>query len=355
MTWKHASHFISFTHPFFWLALGCLLLVFGIVVSRALSRRRAQMLGEETLVGHLIRRRSPLVFGVRAFLQIAGLLFLLVALATPQTLGRKHSVAASGLDLVVAMDFSKSMNVRDMFGSRLEHAKREMNRLIDRLGGDQLGLVAFAGTAMSYPVTTDHESAKMFWENLRPEDMPVGGTAIARALEAARDLLTDVRDPQVERAQVVVLLSDGEDLAGRPEDVAQELNKLGIRVFTIGIGSPEGQLVPTYGENGEVTGYVKHEGQYVTSRLDETTLMKIAQITGGKYFRATREDFGTERLLAAIADYKRSQAEKQVFVQRHEEYFWFLLPGLFLLLLDFLLLGDARLRRPAAAGKEVQA
>lgn len=347
MTWKHAAHLISWTHPFFWLTLGCLLLIFGIVVSRALARRRAQELGDESLVMHLVRGRSPVMFVVRSFLQIAGVLLLLAALATPQTLGRKHSVSASGLDIVVAMDFSKSMNVRDMFGSRLEHAKREMNRLIDRLGGDQLGLVAFAGTAMSYPLTTDHESAKMFWENLRPEDMPVGGTAMARALDAARELLVDVRDPKVERAQVVVLLSDGEDLAGRPEDVARELNKLGIRVFTIGIGSPDGQLVPTYGEDGEVTGYVKHDGQYVTSRLDEATLVKIAQMTGGQYFRATKEDFGTDKLLAAIADYKRSQAEKQMFIQRNEEYIWFLLPGLFLLLMDFLLLGDARLRRPA--------
>lgn len=345
MTWKHAAHFITWTHPFFWLTLGCLFLVFGIVISRALARRRAQMLGDEALVASLVRGRSTLVFGMRAFFQIAGVLFLLIALATPQTMGRKLSTASEGLDLVVAMDFSKSMNVRDMLGSRLEHAKREMNRLIDRLGGDQVGLVAFAGTAMSYPLTTDHESAKMFWENLRPEDMPVGGTAIARALDAARELLVDVRDPKIERAQVVVLLSDGEDLMGRPEDAARELNKLGIRVFTIGIGSTDGQLVPTYGENGEVTGYVKHEGQYVTSRLDEATLAKIAQITGGQYFQATKEDFGTDRLLAAIADYKRSQAEKQTFVQRKEEYTWFLLPGLFFLLLDFLLLGNAKLGR----------
>jgi Ca-activated chloride channel family protein len=129
-----------------------------------------------------------------------------------------------------------------------------MNRLIDRLGGDQLGLVAFAGTAMSYPLTTDHESAKMFWENLRPEDMPVGGTAIARALDAARELLVDVREPNVDRAQVVVLLSDGEDLVGRPEDAVRELNKLGIRVFTIGIGSPEGQLVPTLAKTARSRG-----------------------------------------------------------------------------------------------------
>ncbi|PKN24234.1 MAG: hypothetical protein CVU65_12370 [Deltaproteobacteria bacterium HGW-Deltaproteobacteria-22] len=172
-----------------------------------------------------------------------------------------------------------------------------------------------------------------------------GLSAIARALDSARELLTDVRDPKVDRAQVIILLSDGEDHLGRPSEAASELNKLGIKVFTVGIGSSEGQLVPSLGETGEVTGYVKHDMQYVTSKLDEATLMNIAQVTGGQYFRATKEDFGTDRVIAAISDYKRSQAEKQVFVEKHEEFIWFLLPGLFLLLVDFLLLGNAGLRR----------
>jgi len=328
-----------------WMVVGVLVFVFGLVLSHAVSRRRFERLGEASLLARLISRRSAVLPVLRPVLQVSGLILLLFALATPQTTGRRHVVTSTGLDVVVALDFSKSMNVRDMFGSRLEHARREMNHLIDRLGGDQLGLVAFAGTTMSYPLTTDHESAKLFWENLRPEDLPVGGTAIARALDSARELLVDVRDPKIDRAQVVILLSDGEDHLGRPSEAAAELNKLGIKVFTVGIGSAEGQLVPSLGETGEVTGYVKHEAQYVTSKLDETTLINIAQITGGQYFRATKEDFGTDRVLAAISDYKRSQAEKQVFVEKHEEFIWFLLPGLFLLLVDFLLLGNAGLRR----------
>ncbi|MBU1243798.1 VWA domain-containing protein [Myxococcota bacterium] len=345
MTWKHGAEFLTWAGWGFWLAVGVLLFVFGLVLAHAVSRRRFERLGEGRLLARLISRRSAVLPVLRPVLQVSGLILLLFALATPQTSGQRHNVSSMGLDVVVALDFSKSMNVRDMFGSRLEHARREMNHLIDRLGGDQLGLVAFAGTTMVYPLTTDHESAKLFWENLRPEDLPVGGTAIARALDSARELLTDVRDPKVDRAQVIILLSDGEDHLGRPSEAASELNKLGIKVFTVGIGSSEGQLVPSLGETGEVTGYVKHDMQYVTSKLDEATLMNIAQVTGGQYFRATKEDFGTDRVIAAISDYKRSQAEKQVFVEKHEEFIWFLLPGLFLLLVDFLLLGNAGLRR----------
>lgn len=346
MIWKHGSAFLSWTGWGFWLVVGTLAFVFGLVLAHAVARRRFERLGSASLLARLVSRRSVVLPVLRPVLQVAGLVLLLLALANPQTTGQRHIVNSIGLDVVVALDFSKSMNVRDMYGSRLEHARREMNHLIDRLGGDQLGLVAFAGTTMSYPLTTDHESAKLFWENLRPEDMPVGGTAIARALDAARELLVDVRDPKLERAQVVILLSDGEDHLGRPSEAAAELDKLGIRVFTIGIGSVEGQLVPSLGETGEVTGYVKHDAQYVTSKLDETTLREVARITNGQYFRATKEDFGTDRVLAAIKDYKRTQAEKQVFVEKHEEFLWFLLPGLFLLLVDFLLLGNAGLRRP---------
>ncbi len=345
MTWKHGTAFLSLGGWGFWLAVAVLAFVFGLVLAHAIARRRFEKLGDAPLLAGLVSNKSAVLPVLRPVLQVSGLILLLFALATPQTEGRRHIVSSTGLDVVVALDFSKSMNVRDMFGSRLEHARREMNHLIDRLGGDQLGLVAFAGTTMSYPLTTDHESAKLFWENLRPEDMPVGGTGIARALDSARELLADVRDPKIERAQVVILLSDGEDHLGRPSEAAAELDKLGIRVFTIGIGSTEGQLVPSLGDAGEVTGYVKHETQYVTSKLDETTLREVARITNGQYFRATKEDFGTDKVLTAIQDFKRSQAEKQVFVERHEEFVWFLLPGLFLLLLDFLLLGDAGLRR----------
>ncbi len=345
MTWKHADSFFSLSGWGFWLAAGVVFLIFGTVLAHAINKKRMEQLASGSLFPRLVRSTSPIVPVIRSGLRIAALILLLFALATPQTGGKRHVVSSTGLDLVVVMDFSKSMNVRDMHGSRLEHAKREMNHLIDQLGSDQLGLVAFAGSAMSYPLTTDHMSAKLFWENLRPEDMPVGGTAIARALDAARELLVEVRDPDIDRAQVVLLLSDGEDHMGRPVESAEQLRDLGIRVFTIGIGSTEGQLVPTLGEGGEVTGYVKQEAQYVTSRLDETQLIDIARITGGQYFRATREDFGTARVIQAISEYKRSQAEKQVFVEKNEEFFWFLIPGFFLLLVDFLLLGNARLRR----------
>lgn len=338
----------SFTSPSgfgFWAIIFVVLSLFGIVIGNALRKLKWQKLGDNALTSRLISGRSQFLLVLRPILLTIALLLILVSFAKPQSEGRTVSLRSMGLDMVVALDFSKSMNVKDMHGTRLEHAKREMNKLISSGGGDRLGLVAFAGNTMKYPLTNDYESAKMFWEDLRPEDMPLGGTAIGTALNAAKQLLVDVRKPGQERAQVVVLLSDGEDLSSKPMQVAEELRKLGIKVFTIGIGANEESLIPIVGNNGATSGFMKYGDKYIRSRLDESLLKKIASTTGGEYFRATKEDFGTQRVLKAIKNLKRESGKKRKIKEKNEEFHWFLFPALFLLLFEFFLLGNARIRR----------
>jgi len=273
-----------------------------------------------------------------------------------------RDVYPSRLDLVVALDFSKSMLARDVYPSRLERAKRELERLMDQLAGDRVGLVAFAGETLSYPPTTDYAAVKLFWRDLSPWDMPVGGTAIGRAMRAAGETLVRLRAKggaaAAERAQVILLLTDGEDTDSEPLEAAEEASKLGIRVFTVGIGSRSGELIPEYDERGETTGYLKDaDGKYVTSRLGEDTLAKIAQKTGGEYFHADVRRFGVEQIEAALAGLKRTENEARVVKDYDEVYEVLLLPA-FLLLVGEACMSDRRRggragrRRPARRARE---
>src|SRR6185436_18664979 len=137
------------------------------------------------------------------------------------------------------------MLARDIYPSRLERAKRELERLMDRLAGDRVGLVAFAGETLTYPPTTDYAAVKLFWRDLSPADMPVGGTAIGRALKASVEQLSRLRRKEGEtRSQVILLLTDGEDNDSEPLEVAEEAARLGIKIFAVGVGSRSGELVP---------------------------------------------------------------------------------------------------------------
>lgn len=278
----------------------------------------------------------------KAALFIVAVGLLASALARPQSGGIAKLVKKHGLDMVVALDFSKSMLARDVYPSRIERAKRELERLIDDLSGDRLGLVAFAGETLRYPLTTDYAAAKLFWRDMRPEDMPVGGTAIGRALAAATDMLARGRTGGRPRAQVILLLTDGEDTESEPLAAAAEAQKLGIRIYAVGIGSTGGDLVPETSEDGKIVGYLRRDdGAYVTSRMDEESLRKMAQMTGGEYFRIDPKRFGVEAVAAALKSLQRTEHEARLVKQYDEAYHWFLFPA-FLLLVGEACLGDRK-------------
>src|SRR6185503_8262593 len=155
--------------------------------------RQLARLGQIPMVQRMIEGVSVRRKAVRAGLVVAALGLTALALARPQAGGRARLTRQSGLDLIVALDFSKSMLAKDVYPSRLERAKRELERLMDRLAGDRVGLVAFAGETLTYPPTTDYAAVKLFWRDLSPWDMPVGGTALGRALRAGTEMLTRLR------------------------------------------------------------------------------------------------------------------------------------------------------------------
>ncbi len=328
-----------------WLLLTVPAAILAYALSFARRRRLLARLGDAPLVAKMAADVSMGRKRARAALVVVALALTATALARPQAGGRARLTKQPGLDMVVALDFSRSMLAKDVYPSRLERAKRELEQLMDGLAGDRIGLVAFAGETLSYPPTTDYAAVKLFWRDMYPWDMPVGGTAIGQAMKASLDLLTRLRAAGgPTRAQVILLLTDGEDTDSEPLAMADEAAKLGVKVFTVGIGSRSGELIPEYDETGKVTGYVKDaDGKYVTSRLAEDMLVQIAQKTGGEYFHADPKQFGVDEIAHALAGLKRSENEARVVKQYDEVYELLLLPA-FLLLVGEACMSERRRR-----------
>jgi len=347
-----------------WLLLIVPVAILAYVLGFQRRRRVLAQLGELPLIRRMTAEVSVPRKMVRAGFLVGALGLSALALARPQAGGRAKLSRQRGMDIIVALDFSKSMLAKDVFPSRLERAKRELERLMDHLAGDRVGLVAFAGETLGYPPTTDYAAVKLFWRDLSPWDIPVGGTALGRAIRAGTDVLKNLRTKQGsqeeqavalgQRSQVILLLTDGEDTESEPLEAAEEASKLGVKIFTVGIGSRSGELIPTYDEHGGVTGYMKdNDGKYVTSRLGEDMLIKIAQKTGGEYLHADAKQFGVEQLQTALANLKRTENEARV-VKDYDDIYQVLLLPMFLLLVGEACMSDRRRPRraptaPAAA------
>ena len=326
-----------------WLALGVVALLLGALGVVLALRRGARL---EALLGS---RLSPLLApgvsiarpALRAVLQSAGLLLFAVALAQPQCGSRTELARRRGIDLVVAIDASKSMLARDVQPDRLDRARLELNTLLDSLKGDRVAIVAFAGDAyIQCPLTSDYAAAKLFLRAIDPEQMQQGGTNIGAALLLAMNVLESADRGAKDR--VVVLLSDGEDLSGEEMDAAESLRGAGIKVYAVGIGSDAGEPIPELGKSGEVVGYKKDaSGNTVLTRLDRAGLEAVAQLTGGEFFYQPH-GVAIPGVAARIDRLQKSELESRLTVRWDERFQVFLAPGLLLLASGMLVPGRRR-------------
>lgn len=318
----------------------------GLLLYALRTRRRIEQRHFASAQGQLmIAGRSPGLRAARGVLLVLGVACVVVALARPQYGSRTRMLRKRGVDVVVALDFSKSMLARDVKPSRIDRAKAELMRFISELGGDRIGLVAFAGETMEFPMTVDYSAAALFFRELGPYDMPVGGTAIGRALTSAKRLLERASGGEAkateDRARVVILMTDGEDHEGDPVAAAKELGDSGARVFVVGIGSRSGEPVPTYANDGTWTGYLRDEaGNPVVSALtadNEKQLQEIASVGNGKYIRAGEGSVGMEAIRLEMRRMKQAELEARRITVHEERYAMVLLLGFLLILLETLL------------------
>src|SRR5690606_4215239 len=244
------------------LVVGVLLAVGGVLLVRATRR-----FGDENLVLGLVTGRPGGRRALKGGLLVAAVALAFLALARPQYGRGTRLIPATNLDVVLVLDYSKSMYARDIVPSRIQRAKSEVARLIGGLPGARFGAVAFAGQPMAFPLTSDGGAIAQFFRQLDPNDMPVGGTAIARALEAGRELFS--RDPLSKKHEKVMLLvTDGEDLEGDPVSVANAAALDGISVYVVQIGGRTPEPIPEVNDAGQVIGTRRDaEGRPLTTAL----------------------------------------------------------------------------------------
>lgn len=309
----------------------------GIFVFWSISRKRALLDRFGDLP--LILKTAPFLSFARqrtkAVLLVLGLAMVAVALARLQFGTHLELLKREGVDVVVAVDVSNSMRARDMKPSRLEKAKQEIRGVIDRLQGDRIGLVAFAGEAfIQCPLTLDYSAARFLLGAMDHTSVSVQGTSLSAAIEMSRRSFNQLE----KKHKVLILLTDGEDHQGGAEEAADEARKEGIKIYTVGIGNPAGEPIPVLDRNGNQVGFRKDEsGEVVVSKLDEATLQKIALATGGKYYHATAGEIELDRIFEEISQMEKKELEGALVTRYDDRFQWPLLLALFFVVGEFFL------------------
>jgi len=282
---------------------GAVLVLFCVWV----MKRRASLM-ERFAEKKMLEGIAPNFSVTRKVLKIAlsggAFLLCIFALARPQWGFEWQEVKRTGLDILIGIDVSKSMLARDMRPTRLERAKYAVKDLIRKLSGDRIGLIAFAGTSfLQCPLTIDYNGFLLTLDDLNTETIPRPGTSISSAIKDAVDILKGAD----KKFKAFILITDGEELEGDAIKAASEAAQAGIRIYCVGVGTAEGDLIPTMDERGDRGYLADRAGQAVKTRLNEDLLKKIAVATGGSFVRATPSDFG----LTLLYDKSISKLEKR--------------------------------------------
>ena len=342
---------MQFGHPE---TLTALLVCIVVMVLSAIlyARWRSGVLktfGEHPMLAKMADRLSTQKSRARVVLFFLAAVCVGIAAARPQWGLTNKPIKRTGVDVVFALDISKSMLARDAAPNRLDAAKTEIKELMRALAGDRVGLVVF--TAVSFPqapLTADYGAIRFYLDKLDPAQMPVGGTSIGRAIMDGVSLLTGTTGedeaPTMKRAknQIIVLISDGEDHESAPLEAADSAAAANVRIVTVGFGSATGERIPLYKQDGTLMGYQRdRSGEIVRTKLDVKTLEGIAERTGGIFVPYAGKNSVASAVSSFIADLEKSELESLMKERYQERFMFFLIPG-FIFLLAGLLLGERK-------------
>ena len=303
------------------------------VLFEVMIRKRGQMMarfGSANAVKRLAPEVSVARLRVKFWLFAAAFALLVVAAARPQMGSKLREVEREGVEIMVALDVSNSMLASDFSPNRLERTKYAVSRVIEGLSEERIGVVVFAGDAyVQLPITSDYLTARNFVERISPTQVTKQGTAIGAAL----DLATSAFSSDSEGSRVVILVTDGENHEDDALKAAERAAERGVKVYTIGIGTPEGAPINIDGD------FIRDsEGEIVVSKLDETTLQKIAATTEGAYIRATSASVGVQEIVDMINRTEKSKFKTEIFEEYDEKYHIPLVAALVLLLVELVVL-----------------
>ena len=314
-------------------AVGVLLLMYLLVVFW--KRRKQKQFADLRLLDQLSPERSTFKPALKIIMVALGLSLLVIALVNPKMGTQLKTVKRQGVDIVFAIDVSKSMLAEDIAPNRLEKSKQIVSKIIEELGSDRVGIIIYAGNAYPLlPITTDHGAARMFLQNAHPDMVSSQGTAINEALDLAKTFFDD--DTQTNR--FLFIISDGEDHEENSSETAAELVDLGIKTYTIGIGTNKGNPIPIK-RNGKFVGYKKDRNdEVVITKLNVETLKDIAEKGDGSYIYGNRTSSTIEYVENLLLKADKKEFETKQFSDYKDQFQWFIGFGLLFLLLDTFLL-----------------
>ena len=311
---------------------GVLVLLFFFITVIRYKKKLMQRFGNPEILEKLVGNFSPGLRNLKIFLILCAYVSLVIALANPQIGTKTEEVKREGIDIMVALDVSSSMLAEDIKPNRLEKAKHAVSKLIELLQGDRIGIVAFSGMAhIQCPLTLDYSAARLFLSIINTDLIPQPGTAIGDAIRTSLKAF----NREERKHKVLILITDGEDHESKPLEAAKEAEQEGVIIYTVGIGSPQGVPIPIYDRAGNQTGFKKdRNGSVVTTKLDVTTLQKIAYQTGGKYYLASSSEAELDDIYTEIGALEKKELVSRQFSQYEDRFQVFLLIGLILILLE---------------------
>lgn len=315
-----------------YLYLLLLLPIMAVVFELMLSKRR-KSLARFASAGAMMRLAPDMSIAKlrwKFWIFVVAVALVVVAAARPQAGSKLREVEREGVEIMVAIDVSNSMLASDFSPNRLERTKYAVSRVIEGLSEERIGVVVFAGDAyVQLPITSDYLTARNFVERISPTQVTKQGTAIGAAI----DLATSAFSSDSEGSRVVVLVTDGENHEDDALAAAERAAEKGVQVYTIGIGTPEGAPI-NIGDD-----FVRDDkGEIVVSKLDETTLQKIAATTGGAYIRATAASVGVQEIVDKINRTEKSKFKTEIFEEYDEKFHIPLVAALVLLLVELVIL-----------------
>lgn len=303
----------------------------GVFVYTVRARRkRLERFGKQSTIAQLMPEASPRRIRNKFILSVCGIACVILSLARPQFGSKLKEVSREGIELMFVVDVSNSMLAEDFQPSRLERTKSAINRLLDGLNQDKVGLIVFAGDPyVQLPITSDYRAARNFISQISPNLVSMQGTAIGAAIDMASNSFSS----QSEGSRIIILISDGENHEDDALAAAAQAAEKGITIYTIGIGTPEGAPISIGGE------FVKdEEGNMVVTKLDEQILQQIAISTGGGYIRATNQSMGLNEIISQVNNTEKTKFTSTVFEEFDEQYQYLIGAALVFLLLDMLMI-----------------
>lgn len=325
---------IKFAHTeYFLLLVIAFVFVILFVLYRLWFKKAKSRFGDEKVILNLMPEYSTSKPVLKFVLVILATLFFVIAIVDPQIGSKLENIKREGIDLYLVLDVSNSMLAEDIKPNRLERSKLAISTLVDKLQGDRVGIIIFAGNAYKQlPLTTDYSAAKLFLSAVDTKIVPTQGTAIGEAIEMAT-----LSFGETDHNKAIIVITDGENHEDDAVQAATLANELGINVFTIGMGLPEGAPIPLYNSYGVQTGYKKDKNNTtVITKLNEDMLRQIAAAGGGAYARANNASSGLKRIFDEINEIDKMEIETRQFTDYEDRFQIFLGITLFLLIFEFL-------------------